>query len=62
MNDKGESISIKDVFKNRKGGIPDVSSNKSMIGRTLGAAGAIEAVAKVLSGSYPYHKLREQRS
>jgi 3-oxoacyl-(acyl-carrier-protein) synthase len=49
MNDKVESISIKNVFKNRKGGIPAVSSNKSMIGHTLGVAGAIEAAATVLS-------------
>jgi 3-oxoacyl-[acyl-carrier-protein] synthase II len=49
MNDKVESISIKNVFKNRKGGVSAVSSNKSMIGHTLGAAGAIEAAATVLS-------------
>jgi len=48
-NDKVESIPIKNVFKNRKGGMPAVSSNKSMIGHTLGAAGAIEAAATVLS-------------
>jgi len=49
MNDKIESISIRNVFRNRKGGVPAVSSNKSMIGPTLGAAGAIEAAATVLS-------------
>ena len=49
MNDKVESISVKNVFKNRKGGIPAVSSNKSMIGHTLGAAGAIEVAATDLS-------------
>jgi 3-oxoacyl-[acyl-carrier-protein] synthase II len=49
INDKVESISIQEVFKNRKGGLPPVSSNKSMIGHTLGAAGAIEAAATVLS-------------
>jgi 3-oxoacyl-(acyl-carrier-protein) synthase len=49
MNDKVESISVKNVFKNRKGGIPAVSSNKSMIGHTLGAAEAIEAAATDLS-------------
>ena len=52
INDKVESISIQEVFKNRKGGLPPVSSNKSMIGHTLGAAGAIEAAATVLSIYY----------
>lgn len=46
VNDKIESIAIHRVFKD--GNIP-VSSNKSMIGHTLGAAGAIEAAATVLS-------------
>lgn len=49
INDKVETLALKTVFKNRKGGLPPVSSNKSMIGHTLGAAGAIEAAATVLS-------------
>ncbi|MFC2027467.1 beta-ketoacyl-ACP synthase II [Chloroflexota bacterium] len=46
VNDKIESIAIHNVFKSRN--VP-VSSNKSMIGHTLGAAGAIEAAATVLT-------------
>lgn len=46
VNDKIESIAIHNVFKDRN--VP-VSSNKSMIGHTLGAAGAIEAAATVLT-------------
>ena len=46
MNDKTETLAIKKAFNNRA--IP-VSSNKSMIGHTLGAAGAIEAAATVLT-------------
>jgi 3-oxoacyl-[acyl-carrier-protein] synthase II len=46
MNDKTETLAIQKAFKNRN--IP-VSSNKSMIGHTLGAAGAIEAAATVLA-------------
>jgi len=46
VNDKVESQVIRRVFGDRK--IP-VSSNKSMIGHTLGAAGAIEAAATVLT-------------
>lgn len=46
MNDKTETLAIQKAFKNRN--IP-VSSTKSMIGHTLGAAGAIEAAATVLS-------------
>lgn len=46
VNDKTETLAIQKAFKNRN--IP-VSSNKSMIGHTLGAAGAIEAAATVLS-------------
>ena len=47
MNDKTETIAIKNVFEN--GNIPPVSSIKSMIGHTLGAAGAIEAAACVMA-------------
>ncbi len=46
VNDKTEALAIRRVFGDRS--IP-VSSNKSMIGHTLGAAGAIEAAATVLS-------------
>ncbi len=49
MNDKTETLAIKKAFKNRD--IP-VSSTKSMIGHTLGAAGAIEAAATVLAVHY----------
>jgi 3-oxoacyl-[acyl-carrier-protein] synthase II len=46
MNDKTETIAIKKAFNNRD--VP-VSSIKSMIGHTLGAAGAIEAAACVMA-------------
>ncbi len=46
VNDRTETIAIRQVFGDKN--IP-VSSNKSMIGHTLGAAGAIEAAATVLS-------------
>jgi 3-oxoacyl-[acyl-carrier-protein] synthase II len=48
-NDKTETIAIHKAFGYRN--IP-VSSNKSMIGHTLGAAGAIEAAATVLTVHY----------
>jgi 3-oxoacyl-[acyl-carrier-protein] synthase II len=53
LNDKFETMSIKTVFGEAAGSIP-VSSTKSMIGHTLGAAGGIEAAVSVLS-------LRDQR-
>jgi 3-oxoacyl-[acyl-carrier-protein] synthase II len=46
MNDKTETLAIKKAFNNRN--VP-VSSIKSMIGHTLGAAGAIESAACVLA-------------
>jgi 3-oxoacyl-[acyl-carrier-protein] synthase II len=46
VNDATETRAIRRVFGDRN--VP-VSSNKSMIGHTLGAAGAIEAAATVLS-------------
>jgi 3-oxoacyl-[acyl-carrier-protein] synthase II len=46
VNDKTEALAIHKAFGFRN--IP-VSSNKSMIGHTLGAAGAIEAAATVLA-------------
>ncbi|UUP15990.1 beta-ketoacyl-ACP synthase [Nitratireductor thuwali] len=42
-NEKMEHLSLSTVFGERIGSIP-ISSNKSMIGHTLSAAGAIEAV------------------
>ncbi|MEO8665151.1 MAG: beta-ketoacyl-ACP synthase II [Ignavibacteria bacterium] len=47
-NDKNESLAIKNVFCERAFDIP-VHSIKSMIGHLLGAAGAIEAIASVLT-------------
>jgi 3-oxoacyl-(acyl-carrier-protein) synthase len=46
VNDKTETLAIKKAFGELN--IP-VSSIKSMIGHTLGAAGAIEAAATVLA-------------
>ncbi|MBN9045457.1 MAG: beta-ketoacyl-ACP synthase [Rhizobiales bacterium] len=47
-NDKMEYLALSTVFGDRLGSIP-VSSNKSMIGHTLTAAGAIEAVFSLLT-------------
>lgn len=47
-NDKNESLAIKNIFGDRAYKIP-VHSIKSMIGHLLGAAGAIEAIASVLT-------------
>ena len=52
-NDKMEYLGCSTVFGERMGRLP-ISSNKSMIGHTLSAAGAIEAVFTVLT-------LQEQR-
>jgi 3-oxoacyl-[acyl-carrier-protein] synthase II len=48
LNDKVETLSIKRVFGKRVYSIP-VSSIKSMVGHCLGSAGAMEAVASILS-------------
>ncbi|MBE7185266.1 MAG: beta-ketoacyl-ACP synthase [Methylobacterium mesophilicum] len=47
-NDKMEHLSLSTVFGEHLRGIP-VSSNKSMIGHTLSAAGAIEAAVSLLT-------------
>lgn len=47
-NDKMECLSLTSIFGEKLGGTP-LSSNKSMIGHTLTAAGAIEAVFSLLT-------------
>ncbi|MEP3438669.1 MAG: beta-ketoacyl-ACP synthase [Hoeflea sp.] len=47
-NDKMEYLSLSTVFGDRMANVP-VSSNKSMIGHTLTAAGAVEAVFSLLT-------------
>lgn len=51
INDKVETIAIKRLFGKRFQSIP-VSSVKSALGHCLGAAGAVEAVATILSLYY----------
>jgi 3-oxoacyl-[acyl-carrier-protein] synthase II len=48
LNDASETRAIKEVFGERAHKIP-ISSNKSMIGHILTAAGAIEAIASVMT-------------
>lgn len=48
LNDASETRAIKEVFGERAYKIP-VSSNKSMIGHILTAAGAIEAIASIMT-------------
>lgn len=47
INDKTESLAIRKVFYERENEVP-VSSIKSMLGHTMGAASALEAIASVL--------------
>lgn len=47
-NDKMEHLSLSTVFGERMAQVP-ISSNKSMIGHTLSAAGAVEAVFSLLT-------------
>jgi 3-oxoacyl-[acyl-carrier-protein] synthase II len=48
LNDRYETMAVKKVFGDRAYHIP-VSSSKSMIGHTIGAAGAIEGIITILS-------------
>ena len=50
-NDKMECMCVLAVFGDRAGRIP-ISSNKSMIGHTLSAAGAVEAVITLMTLEY----------
>jgi 3-oxoacyl-[acyl-carrier-protein] synthase II len=50
-NDKMECVGVTAVFGERAGKVP-ISSNKSMVGHTLSAAGAIEAAFTLLSIRY----------
>lgn len=47
-NDRTETLAVKRAFGSAEAA-PPVSSSKSMLGHTLGAAGAVEAVATVLA-------------
>ncbi|MBU0671732.1 MAG: beta-ketoacyl-[acyl-carrier-protein] synthase II, partial [Candidatus Margulisbacteria bacterium] len=48
LNDKYETMAIKTVFGEKAKQIP-ISSNKSMIGHLLGATGAVELIASILT-------------
>lgn len=51
LNDRMETMAIKSLFKERAKRVP-VSSMKSMIGHTMGAASAIESVVSCLAIKY----------
>ena len=53
LNDKIETKVIKEIFGERAYELP-ISSNKSMIGHSLGASGAIEAIASILTIKYQF--------
>jgi len=53
LNDKIETKVIKEVFGERAYQLP-ISSNKSMIGHSLGAAGAIEVTASILAITHQF--------
>lgn len=48
LNDRYETLAIKQVFGEQAGKIP-ISSSKSMLGHTIGAAGTIEGIITILS-------------
>lgn len=50
-NDKMEAVGVAAVFGERVGSVP-ISSNKSMIGHTLSAAGAVEAAFTLMTLAY----------
>ncbi len=49
INDKFETMAVKQVFGEDPHHIPPISSTKSMTGHLLGAAGAVEAVISVMA-------------
>lgn len=49
MNDKAETLALKKAFGDEAAKKLRISSSKSMTGHMLGAAGAVEAIASVLS-------------
>jgi 3-oxoacyl-[acyl-carrier-protein] synthase II len=49
LNDKCETLAVKNVFGLEKAHKVMISSTKSMIGHLLGAAGAVEAIVSVLT-------------
>src|SRR3989304_163150 len=53
LNDKIETKIIKEIFGEYAYRIP-ISSIKSMVGHTLGAAGSIEAIASALTIKYEF--------